>query len=559
MRPTLSAPPAISVQIPVYNAAPYLRECLDSVLGQTFTDFEVICVDDGSSDLSSVIVQDYARRDSRIKLFTHTTNLGTLQARKTAFRNSHGAFMSFVDADDVIHPLLFEKLIAKINETDADIVQFGCAILDPGEKITQEIRNSYEEYFSTISLKPIVGTEVFTSYVSSIKTNLCTSFISNNVYKSLTHYIPSQSVVHGNDNLLMFMATYFANKYVPLNEILYYYRASDTSSNLTIPDMKCLQAHIYSRSEVLHLAKDFILATKKFYDPQTPPVNFFNESAFNYCIELSCRVLEKNRKYLTQISALLQKCFGGLIQEDILHNSINESFYSATTSLTCARRLLTKKTSLYNLSVSNQSYMNIFFPSQDNPKHYEYTFCWPDHESDVPLTFINPLLQDIVLVFAMNIDQSMQNYISFTLTIDGEPVEPKILLNTKPSFVYSKIYRPHHNRIDTINIALEVHVKSTDYHQNNSATVKIGTMLSLHSLNVFSTTTPNMGNFPISHFDGFAYLKAYPDIAKLVSDRVFLSAAHHYALKGCDEGRHCFLAVSRPPTMGYRFEIPPQS
>ena len=84
--------PFFSIIIPVYNVAPYLRECLDSVIAQTFTDWEAICVDDGSTDGSGAILDEYAARDERFKSV----------ARNAAIELMHGDWFLFVDADDVI-------------------------------------------------------------------------------------------------------------------------------------------------------------------------------------------------------------------------------------------------------------------------------------------------------------------------------------------------------------------------------------------------------------------------------------------------------------------------
>lgn len=94
-------PPTFSIIIPVYNVAPYLRECLDSVLAQTFTDWECICVDDGSTDGSGAILDEYADKDARFKVL-HQQNAGPSVARNLGIENAKGEWLSFVDADDFI-------------------------------------------------------------------------------------------------------------------------------------------------------------------------------------------------------------------------------------------------------------------------------------------------------------------------------------------------------------------------------------------------------------------------------------------------------------------------
>ena len=93
--------PYFSIIIPVYNVAPYLRECLDSVLAQTFTDWEAICVDDGSTDGSGAILDEYVAKDSRFRV-VHQRNAGVSAARNVALEVAKGEWVTFLDADDKI-------------------------------------------------------------------------------------------------------------------------------------------------------------------------------------------------------------------------------------------------------------------------------------------------------------------------------------------------------------------------------------------------------------------------------------------------------------------------
>lgn len=112
--------PKVSVVMPVYNTSPYLRKCLDSVLAQTLDDFELIAVDDGSSDASVGIVQEYAARDSRIKL-VQQQNQGAGVARNTGMAHAQGQYLIFWDSDDWFDPTALEKLYTRARKDDADI------------------------------------------------------------------------------------------------------------------------------------------------------------------------------------------------------------------------------------------------------------------------------------------------------------------------------------------------------------------------------------------------------------------------------------------------------
>lgn len=115
--------PKISVLMPIYNVEKYLNRALDSVLNQTYKDFEVICVDDGSTDNSGKIADEYAKKDKRIKVI-HQENQGLSMARNNGLKISNGEYIHFFDSDDVIHPELLETTIYYAEKFKADVVHF---------------------------------------------------------------------------------------------------------------------------------------------------------------------------------------------------------------------------------------------------------------------------------------------------------------------------------------------------------------------------------------------------------------------------------------------------
>ena len=105
--------PYFSIIIPVYNVAPYLCECLDSVLAQTFTNWEAICVDDGSTDGSGAILDEYAAKDKRFRVF-HQPNAGVSAARNMGLDNIHGEYFGFIDPDDILKCDYIEHLLSLV-------------------------------------------------------------------------------------------------------------------------------------------------------------------------------------------------------------------------------------------------------------------------------------------------------------------------------------------------------------------------------------------------------------------------------------------------------------
>lgn len=113
--------PLISVIIPVYKVEAYLRDCVDSVLAQGFSDYEIILVDDGSPDNCGSICDDYARQDARIRV-VHQQNGGLSAARNTGLAASTGSFVTFLDSDDMLHPQALEFLFCAQQQTHASLV-----------------------------------------------------------------------------------------------------------------------------------------------------------------------------------------------------------------------------------------------------------------------------------------------------------------------------------------------------------------------------------------------------------------------------------------------------
>ena len=123
--------PYFSIVIPVYNVAPYLRECLDSVLAQTFADWEAICIDDGSTDGSDAILDEYAAKDRRINVL-HTGNRGVSAARNLGIDRASGEYVTFLDGDDAYERYWLETFNRLIKETGADLVRLGVRLWDGG-------------------------------------------------------------------------------------------------------------------------------------------------------------------------------------------------------------------------------------------------------------------------------------------------------------------------------------------------------------------------------------------------------------------------------------------
>lgn len=133
----------ISVIVPVYNSEQFLQQCIDSILAQTFTDFELILVDDGSPDACPAICDDYAQKDKRIHVI-HQANQGQAAARNRAVKCANGKWICFIDSDDIVHHQALELLYQTAVENDAGISM--CGVIE-----AEEVSETFEENIEPIS------------------------------------------------------------------------------------------------------------------------------------------------------------------------------------------------------------------------------------------------------------------------------------------------------------------------------------------------------------------------------------------------------------------------
>ena len=140
----------LSIIVPVYNVEPYIRRCVDSILSQTYQDFEAILVDDGSPDNCGLIIDEYAQKDSRI-VPIHQLNGGVSAARNAGLKAAKGTYVGFVDPDDWIEPDMYSVLIETIELYNCDIV--SCSWIDDVDGCKDNV------YQSKLSSQMMTGVE----------------------------------------------------------------------------------------------------------------------------------------------------------------------------------------------------------------------------------------------------------------------------------------------------------------------------------------------------------------------------------------------------------------
>ncbi len=160
----------ISVIVPVYNVEAYLPKCLDSIVGQTYKDLEILLIDDGSTDRGGEICDRYAQKDPRIRVF-HTENHGLAAARNLGLDHAAGSYIAFVDSDDWIEPDMYETLFARAEKTGADVAACGCFLEYAGA--VEEIKRSERTMSGTEAVQALLHDEVGTAVWTKLWSARC--------------------------------------------------------------------------------------------------------------------------------------------------------------------------------------------------------------------------------------------------------------------------------------------------------------------------------------------------------------------------------------------------
>lgn len=132
--------PKISIIVPVYKVEKYLSQCIESILSQTYTNFELLLIDDGSPDFSGRICDEYARKDSRVHVY-HKMNSGVSDTRNVGLEKAQGEWILFVDSDDWLSSLCLETCVNAMMDSQLDLLQFGYQQVDDNGQILFESKD----------------------------------------------------------------------------------------------------------------------------------------------------------------------------------------------------------------------------------------------------------------------------------------------------------------------------------------------------------------------------------------------------------------------------------
>lgn len=232
----------ISIIVPIYNTEKYLVRCLDSLINQTYKNIEILCINDGSTDNSLNILNEYATKDKRI-IVINQTNSGAATARNNGLDNATGQFLMFCDSDDYYEPDMCQKMINAILSYNVDLVMCDCKYIK-------------EEYFTTTrTQKDIKYHNLKLIGFHSINKNnydIINVILWNKIFKTSLvekYHISFPDVYEHDDASFILKYLAISSSYYGLNEILYNYNISNPNS---------LMENLYRKNNQNHF--DFLYA-----------------------------------------------------------------------------------------------------------------------------------------------------------------------------------------------------------------------------------------------------------------------------------------------------------
>ncbi|MBR4591589.1 MAG: glycosyltransferase family 2 protein [Elusimicrobiaceae bacterium] len=218
--------PQISVIIPIYNAARYLRECLDSVIGQTLRDIEIICVDDGSTDNSLSILREYAAKDARIKVLRQSHS-GAGAARNWGMHYARGKYLSIIDADDIFKPVFLQRLYERAEQTQADITICRFCLLNMR---TKRLEERHKRAFSPFSPdKQVLSAQDLSSCIFNFAIGWCWDKLYRHDFVQ-RYRLQFQNLYRQEDSYFVRLSLALASRITQLEDVLIIHRCNAGTS-----------------------------------------------------------------------------------------------------------------------------------------------------------------------------------------------------------------------------------------------------------------------------------------------------------------------------------------
>lgn len=267
----------ISIIIPVYNVENYIERCIDSVLNQTISDFEVIIINDGSTDKSGQICDEYMKKDKRIKVY-HIENSGASRARNIGIKKSNGKYIAFIDSDDYIKENMYENLVNIADKENLDVVicnyntvdKIGNIIGEPRHSIPCDVVLQKKGIYNHI-LKEYYGGNIVGVYSLWNKLFNREIIINNNI-------LINEELYMGEDLWFNFDVYLNANKIKAIEDVYYYYELENPNSIMKMNKPDLVDSWIYTLEKLLNINDElfnFDIDYNKFYRQFITNVSYY--------------------------------------------------------------------------------------------------------------------------------------------------------------------------------------------------------------------------------------------------------------------------------------------
>ncbi len=327
-----------SVCIPVYNSEKFIKKCLDSVLSQTFEDYEIILVDDGSEDASGIICDQYAKKHSNIYV-THQSNQGVIAARAVAVSKSKGEYCLYIDSDDFIFEDALEVLNKYIDEYSApDCIIFGLERNLNGKPVVSTVKENLLIDNSLELYDLVLSNESFNSVCRKCtKTDILRKF----------DYKPHSKIHMGEDLVLSLSIYKYSGKVSIVKDVLYHYTMNDTSVTHTVSYDNFQPSYLLYNLVKQFLSENCVTDEKCITDVMT----LYADKLIRDVLQIARFEIGRKEK-LNKIKELVDN------SEDILCNFVHrEKFGKRAIVLNALKKYRLRKALFYSQFINKWTYL----------------------------------------------------------------------------------------------------------------------------------------------------------------------------------------------------------
>ena len=262
----------VSIIVPIYNVEKYLSQCLDSIIGQTYSNIEIILIDDGSTDNSPQICDEYAKQDGRIRVI-HKENSGVSASRNLGLSYARGEYVAFIDSDDWLELNAIEFCVKKIIENNLDVIRFNF-IREYADKTIPKENTFLEEKIYTFDECKTVLRQTIGLVKEELQSPENLDFLSSvwlGVYRKeiirrhSLKFFEVNKIGNHEDGLFNINYLLHVKKFQFANQYFYHYRKTNESSIITQYKNDYLEKHLLLFSEISKVLEENRL-DKEFYD-----------------------------------------------------------------------------------------------------------------------------------------------------------------------------------------------------------------------------------------------------------------------------------------------------